>query len=89
MITVVTLVATQFHSSNFSAGDGFAPAGVKGILSAIATGGVVFAYPGFEQTIQFGGETRDPKRNIPLPSSARCRSAPSSTSSSRSPSWER
>ena len=41
-------------------------AGVKGILSAIATGGVVFAYLGFEQAIQFGGETRNPKRNIPF-----------------------
>jgi amino acid transporter len=27
---------------------------------------VVFAYLGFEQAIQFGGETRNPKRNIPF-----------------------
>jgi amino acid transporter len=66
VLAVIALIVTQFHTSNFSAGDGFAPAGVKGILSAIATGGVVFAYLGFEQAIQFGGETRNPKRNIPF-----------------------
>jgi amino acid transporter len=66
VLAVVALIVTQFHPSNFSAGNGFAPAGVKGVLSAIATGGVVFAYLGFEQAIQFGGETRNPKRNIPF-----------------------
>jgi amino acid transporter len=66
VLAVIALMATQFRTSNFTAGNGFAPAGVKGILSAIATGGVVFAYLGFEQAIQFGGETRNPKRNIPF-----------------------
>jgi amino acid transporter len=66
VIAIVALIVTQFRTSNFSAGNGFAPAGVKGILEAIATGGVVFAYLGFEQAIQFGGESRDPQRNIPF-----------------------
>ncbi len=66
VLTIIVLMVTQFSTSNFTAGDGFAPAGVKGILSAIATGGVVFAYLGFEQAIQFGGESRDPQRNIPF-----------------------
>jgi amino acid transporter len=66
VLTIIVLIVTAFSSSNFTAGDGFAPAGVKGILSAIATGGVVFAYLGFEQAIQFGGESRDPQRNIPF-----------------------
>jgi amino acid transporter len=66
VLTIVVLIVTAFSGSNFSAGDGFAPAGVKGILSAIATGGVVFAYLGFEQAIQFGGECRNPQRNIPF-----------------------
>ena len=66
VLAIVVLIVTQFHGSNFSAGGGFAPAGIKGILSAIATGGVVFAYLGFEQAIQFGGESRNPKRNIPF-----------------------
>jgi amino acid transporter len=66
LFAIVALIVTSFHGSNFSAGDGFAPVGVKGILSAIATGGVVFAYLGFEQAIQFGGESRNPQLNIPF-----------------------
>jgi amino acid transporter len=66
VLTIIVLMVTQFSTSNFTAGDGFAPAGAKGVLSAIATGGVVFAYLGFEQAIQFGGESRDPQRNIPF-----------------------
>jgi amino acid transporter len=66
LLTVVALMVTAFSTSNFSAGGGFNPAGLKGILSAIASGGVIFAYLGFEQAIQFGGESRDPQRNIPF-----------------------
>ncbi|MHB8240726.1 MAG: APC family permease [Solirubrobacteraceae bacterium] len=66
ILTIVTLLLVSFSGSNFSAGNGFDPAGAKGILSAIASGGVIFAYLGFEQAIQFGGETADPQRNIPF-----------------------
>jgi amino acid transporter len=66
LVAIVAISATQFKGSNFTAGDGFAPAGFHGILSAVATGGVLFAYQGFEQAIQFGGETSNPKRNIPF-----------------------
>lgn len=66
VLTIIVLIVTAFSASNFSAGDGFAPAGVKGIFTAMASGGVVFAYLGFEQAIQFGGESRNPQRNIPF-----------------------
>jgi amino acid transporter len=66
VLTIVTLLVVAFSASNFTAGDGFAPAGTKGILTAIASGGVIFAYLGFEQAIQFGGETKNPQRNIPF-----------------------
>jgi amino acid transporter len=66
VLTVIVLIVTAFTGSNFSAGDGFNPAGVKGIFTAMAAGGVVFAYLGFEQAIQFGGESRNPQRNIPF-----------------------
>lgn len=36
------------------------------MFTAVAGGGVIFAYLGFEQAIQLGGETRNPRRNIPL-----------------------
>jgi amino acid transporter len=66
LVAIVAIAATQFKTSNFTAGNGFAPDGFHGILAATATGGVLFSYQGFEQAIQFGGETSNPKRNIPF-----------------------
>jgi len=65
-LAVVVLLITSFHLSNFTAGGGFMPFGWKGVFSAVATGGVIFAYLGFEQAIQLGAESQNPKRNIPL-----------------------
>jgi amino acid transporter len=65
-LAVIALVILSFNASNFSAAGGFAPFGIQGILSAVSTGGIIFAYLGFEQVIQLGGESRNPGRNIPL-----------------------
>src|SRR5262245_15538506 len=67
VITIVVLVANSFHTENFTAGGGgFMPFGWKGVMLAIASGGIVFSYLGFEQAIQLGGESQNPRRNIPL-----------------------
>ncbi|MDH6115279.1 amino acid transporter [Kitasatospora sp. MAP12-15] len=63
LMTVVVLMSLTFHSSNFSAGGGFAPYGAHGIFAALPAG-VVFALQGFEQAIQMGGEARNPQRDI-------------------------
>jgi amino acid transporter len=42
------------------------PFGWKGVFLAVASGGVIFSYLGFEQAIQLGGESKNPSRNIPL-----------------------
>ena len=63
-LTIFALLFTSFHSSNFTAGGGFAPTGAHGILAALSAG-VIFALEGFEQAIQIGGESKDPQRNIP------------------------
>src|SRR3954465_1220616 len=65
-VTVVALVATSAHTENFSAHGGFMPFGWKGVFLALSSGGVIFAGLGFEQAVQLGGETRNPRRNIPL-----------------------
>jgi amino acid transporter len=66
-LAVIVLIIVAFHPSNFTAAPGgFAPYGITGILSALGIGGIVFAYQGFEQAIQLGGESRNPGRNIPL-----------------------
>jgi amino acid transporter len=65
VLTVIVLLVSAIHTSNFSAGGGFMPFGWKGIFLAIP-GAVIFSYLGFEQAIQLGGESKNPKRNIPL-----------------------
>ena len=65
-VTVVALIATSAHAENFSASGGFMPFGWKGVFLALSSGGVIFACLGFEQAVQLGGETRNPRRNIPL-----------------------
>ncbi len=66
LLTVIALVVTSFHSSNFSAGSGggFMPFGWKGILTALPLG-VVFSLTGFEQAVQLGAESRNPGRDMP------------------------
>jgi amino acid transporter len=63
LVTVLVLLPTSFHGSNFGAGGGFAPFGAHGVFAALPAG-VVFALQGFEQAIQLGGEARNPRRDL-------------------------
>jgi amino acid transporter len=63
--TVIFIMTKVFHGSNFSAGGGFMPFGIKGVFQALPLG-VVFALEGFEQAAQLAGEARNPKRDIPI-----------------------
>ena len=63
--TVILIMTKAFHGSNFAAGGGFMPYGVKGVFVALPLG-VVFALEGFEQAAQLAGEARNPKRDVPL-----------------------
>jgi amino acid transporter len=64
VLTVIVLIWASFRASNFTAGGGFDPYGVHGVLAALPLG-VVFALQGFEQAAQMAGEARDPQRNVP------------------------
>ena len=67
VLTIVVLMLTHFHGSNFTAGGGFFVKGdeFKAILVAIPSGGIVFSLLGFEQAVQLGGESRNPKKDLP------------------------
>lgn len=65
LLTIFVLAAVSFHGSNFNAADGFNPYGAKGVLSAVSSGGIIFALLGFEQADQLAGESKNPKRDIP------------------------
>jgi amino acid transporter len=63
--TVILITTSVFHTSNFTAGGGFMPYGIKGVFIALPLG-VIFALEGFEQAAQLAGEARNPRRDIPL-----------------------
>jgi amino acid transporter len=46
VVTIFALLFTEFHSSNFTAGGGFAPFGFHGMFAALPLG-IVFALEGF------------------------------------------
>lgn len=52
--------------SNFHAYGGFAPEGIPPIFHAIATTGIIFSLLGFRQALDFGGESVNPQRDVPL-----------------------
>ncbi len=60
------LLFLAFKGSNFTAYGGFAPLGTAPVFQALATSGIVFAYLGFRQALDFGGEARNPQRDVPL-----------------------
>lgn len=64
-LVVVAFLLTAFHGSNFSSA-GFRPNGWQGVFTAIATSGIVFSYLGFRQGVELAGETKNPRRNVPV-----------------------
>lgn len=71
-ITVVLLLASGFGANDKAGGishnisaHGFAPYGLSAAFSAIASGGLIFAYTGFRNVIELSGEARNPHRDIP------------------------
>ncbi|HTZ91993.1 MAG TPA: APC family permease [Streptosporangiaceae bacterium] len=64
-VLAIIILFFKFHPANFNPGGGFAPGGLKAILTAVPSAGIVFAYLGFEQADQLAGEIKDPQRNLP------------------------
>ncbi|MBN2910493.1 APC family permease [Polycladomyces sp. WAk] len=65
-LTALGLIVAGFHSGNFTDHGGFAPYGWSGVLTAIATSGVVFAFNGFQSPVNLAGEAKNPNRSIPV-----------------------
>ncbi len=74
VVTFITLF-TLFRTSNFnfppltgapSGSSNFFPLGISAAFYAIPTSGVFFAYLGFRQGLEFGGEAKRPQRDIPI-----------------------
>lgn len=54
--------ATILHPNNTS----FLPMGIKGVLSAISAGGMVYAFNGFSQACEWGGAVKRPGISLPI-----------------------
>jgi amino acid transporter len=67
VLAVATLTSTSFHTSNFSdMSNAFSPTGWKAILSAVAMGGIAFAFTGFKHGVELAGEAKNTQLAIPL-----------------------
>src|SRR3954447_13779129 len=62
----VVAIFGGLHSGNFTAADGVAPDGAKGMLAAGEPSAITHASLRFEQADHLAGESRNPKRDIPL-----------------------
>jgi amino acid transporter len=68
ILAVVVLMKTSFHVVNFSdSGLGtFSMSGWQAILTAVASGGVAFAFTGFKHGVELAGEAKRLALTIPL-----------------------
>lgn len=62
-LTIGLLLASGFHSSNFTAHGGFAPYGFSSIVAVVTTGGIVYAFGGVNTAQTVAGEVRNPRRD--------------------------
>jgi amino acid transporter len=68
VLVIIAFGVTVFHGAHLtdqSAG-GFFPDGWGGVLSAIASAGVVFSFLGFRQAVNLAGETDNPQKYVPI-----------------------
>jgi amino acid transporter len=66
LLTILVLAIATTHTGNFHAANGFNPDGFHGILAAVSTSGIIFSYLGFEQADQLAGESKNPRRDLPI-----------------------
>ncbi len=64
-IVIVAFLVTEFHSANFTS-HGFAPGGAGGIFTSVSAAGIAFSFLGFRQGIELAGETKNPRRYVPM-----------------------
>ena len=62
----IILIAVGFRWENLFEFGGFAPYGTTGVLAAVSSGGIMFAFFGFRSVIDMAGEARNPQRDVPL-----------------------
>lgn len=66
IMTAIVLIIVAFNSHNFHnpIHGGFLPNGIKGVFVALASGGILFAFNGFKQSVELAGEAKNPGRTV-------------------------
>ncbi|MHB1885690.1 MAG: APC family permease [Acidimicrobiales bacterium] len=64
--TFILIFALTFHTHNFAPPGGLATFGWSKVFYIIPRAGIVFSYLGFRQGLDFGGEARNPQKDIPF-----------------------
>lgn len=67
LVIVIAILIAQFPISHDTVSKmTFAPLGMKGILSALTTSGIIFSFNGFRQATEMAGEAKNPQRALPI-----------------------
>ncbi len=67
LFSVFAIMWAGFHPDNFGHDlHTFAPYGFNAVFIAVAAGGVIFAFNGFQSIVNFAGEAKNPHRTIPI-----------------------
>jgi len=64
VLTIIIFLTLAHHFDNLTS-HGFMPNGLPAVFAALSSG-IIFAYLGFEQAVELGAESENPRRNIPL-----------------------
>jgi amino acid transporter len=65
-IFLIILIFSHHHSMTTALSHGFSPMHSHGVLAALSTGGIVFAFHGFKQAAEMAGEAKNPNKSIPF-----------------------
>ncbi len=67
VVTALIFIGVAFHPSNFTVvNNSFLPYGMKSILGAILTTGIIVSFNGFQSIVSFASEIKKPEKTIPL-----------------------
>ncbi len=68
LIMIITVLIYFFHPHQIIHPDhsSFLPLGIKGVLTAISAGGMVYAFNGFTQASEWGGAVKKPGISLPF-----------------------
>ncbi|KRN06961.1 amino acid transporter [Liquorilactobacillus sucicola DSM 21376 = JCM 15457] len=64
LLTIIILLMSGFHSTNFHTAAGFMPYGSAALFTATTSAGIIFSYNAFQTTINMGNEIEKPEKNI-------------------------